>query len=60
MLHHGMAEHQERYHDFIAYLTSNGIAVLCTIWQNHGKSNQNFEETGYFGEKDGYKFLLRI
>lgn len=59
VLHHGMAEHQERYHDFIAYLTSNGIAVFMHDMANHGKSNQNFEETGYFGEKDGYKFLVK-
>ena len=26
---------------------------------NHGTSNQNFDETGYFGDKDGYKNLVK-
>ncbi len=59
VLHHGMAEHQERYRGFIEFLTANGIAVFMHDMANHGKSNQNFEETGYFGEKDGYKFLVK-
>lgn len=59
VLHHGMAEHQERYRGFIEFLTSNGIAVFMHDMANHGKSNVNFEDTGYFGEKDGYKFLVK-
>lgn len=59
VLHHGMAEHQVRYRDFIEYLTENGIAVFMHDMANHGKSNQNVEETGYFGEKDGYKHLVK-
>ncbi|MEZ3421607.1 MAG: lysophospholipase [Eubacterium sp.] len=59
VIHHGMAEHQERYRGFIEFLTANGIAVFMHDMANHGKSNQNFEETGYFGEKDGYKFLVK-
>lgn len=57
VMHHGMAEHQGRYQDFIAYLTSNGYAVFMHDMANHGKSNQDFSETGYFGKKDGYKAL---
>ncbi len=59
VIHHGMAEHQERYRGFIEFLTANGIAVFMHDMANHGKSNQNFKETGYFGEKDGYKFLVK-
>lgn len=58
-LHHGMAEHQQRYRGFIEFLTSNGIAVFMHDMANHGKSNQNFDETGYFGKKDGYKAIVR-
>lgn len=59
IIHHGMAEHQERYCDFIRYLTEKGIAVFMNDMANHGKSNQNFDETGYFGDKDGYKNLVK-
>lgn len=59
VLHHGMAEHQERYRDFIEYLTGRGFAVFMHDMANHGKSNQNKKETGYFGKKEGYKALVR-
>ena len=58
VIHHGMAEHQERYHGFIEYLTDNGVAVYMHDMANHGKSNVNYDETGWFGEKDGYKNLV--
>lgn len=58
VIHHGMAEHQERYQDFIEYLTDNGFAVYMHDMANHGKSNKNFDLTGYFGKKDGYKALV--
>lgn len=58
VIHHGMAEHQERYRGFIEYLVSNGYAVYIHDMANHGKSNADFDETGYFGDKDGYKALV--
>ncbi len=58
VIHHGMAEHQERYRGFIEFLTGNGFAVYIHDMANHGKSNSDFAETGYFGEKDGYKKLV--
>lgn len=58
VIHHGMAEHQQRYRQFIEYLTSNGYAVFMHDMANHGKSNQEFSETGYFGKVDGYKGLV--
>lgn len=57
VIHHGMAEHQQRYLDFITYLVSNGIAVYMNDMANHGKSNQDKSLTGYFGKADGYKAL---
>lgn len=58
VINHGMAEHQERYLGFIEYLNNNGIAVYMHDMANHGKSNQNFDESGWFGDKDGYKGLI--
>lgn len=58
-LHHGMAEHQQRYIDFIEYLVSKGYAVFMHDMANHGRSNQKKDELGYFGEKDGYSALIQ-
>lgn len=58
VIHHGMAEHRERYLGFIEYLCSNGVAVYMHDMANHGKSNTDMELTGWFGEKDGYKGLV--
>ena len=59
VIHHGMAEHQERYKGFIEYLVSNGYAVYIHDMANHGKSNVDFDVTGYFGDKEGYKALVK-
>lgn len=58
VINHGMAEHQERYLGFIEYLVKNGVAVYMHDMANHGKSNADFADTGYFGETDGYKALV--
>lgn len=54
VIHHGMAEHQARYFKFIEYLTANDFAVFMHDMANHGKSNKDFELTGFFGKRDGY------
>ncbi len=59
VMHHGMAEHSDRYLDFFEFLTSKGYAVYMHDMANHGKSNQNKEETGYFGDKGGYNALIK-
>lgn len=58
-IHHGMAEHMERYTDFITYLTSNGVAVFMHDMANHGFSNQNRAELGFFGKKGGWLGLIK-
>ncbi len=55
---HGMAEHLERYEEFIDFLTSSGYVVFIHDYLGHGKSVKNDDELGYFGEKDGYKTLV--
>lgn len=59
VIHHGMAEHQGRYEDFIKFLTAEGYAVYMHDMANHGKSNQNSELTGYFGKSNGYQMLVK-
>ncbi|MCQ2388017.1 MAG: lysophospholipase [Clostridia bacterium] len=56
---HGMAEHLERYDEFISILTANGFAVFINDHLGHGKSVAHNNELGFFGEKDGYKFLVK-
>lgn len=58
VINHGMAEHQERYRGFIEYLCAGGIAVYMHDMANHGKSNADFAESGWFGDNDGYKGLV--
>lgn len=58
VINHGMAEHQGRYTDFIKYLTDSSVAVFMHDMANHGRSNTDFDQTGYFGDKNGYKNLI--
>ncbi|MCC8022798.1 MAG: alpha/beta hydrolase [Clostridiales bacterium] len=57
-IHHGMAEYSGRYEAFAKYLCGRGYAVYIHDMANHGKSNQNPAQTGYFGDKDGWKGLI--
>ena len=59
IIHHGMAEHINRYADYAKHLTDMGYAVFMHDMANHGKSNQKTELLGYFGENDGYKNLVK-
>ena len=58
VIHHGMAEHQQRYERFIRFLCENGIAVYMHDMANHGMSNQDKALTGWFGKKDGWLGLI--
>lgn len=58
VIHHGMAEHRQRYEPFIGFLCDHGTAVYMHDMANHGTSNEKTEETGWFGEADGWKGLI--
>lgn len=58
-MHHGMAEHCGRYKNFIKAFTDYGYAVFMNDMINHGKSNNDKNMLGYFGEKDGYRDIIR-
>ena len=57
VIHHGMAEHQERYLPFLRFLNGHGIAAYIHDMAGHGKSVHGSSSTGWFGEKDGWKAL---
>lgn len=49
---HGMAEHKERYYDFMEYLTNQGYIAVINDHRGHGKSVLNKEDLGYFYEEE--------
>ncbi len=51
---HGMAEHRERYEEFVEALIKANYAVLNCDERGHGESARNAEEKGFFGDKKGW------
>ncbi len=45
---HGMAEHRERYHDFMDYCAKQGFVVIIHDHRGHGASVKSAEDYGYF------------
>lgn len=45
---HGMAEHKERYFDFMKYLASFGYACVIHDHRGHGESVKSEKDFGYF------------
>ena len=58
VIHHGMAEHQKRYEEYIRFLCDHGIAVYMHDMANHGESNQDPEQKGWFGRRGGWNALI--
>ncbi len=55
---HGMAEHRERYHDFMDYCAEHGLVVIIHDHRGHGASVKSKEDFGYFG-KDGVENIVQ-
>ena len=45
---HGMAEHKERYYDFMKYLSENGYICVIHDHRGHGASVKDEKDLGYF------------
>lgn len=58
-LHHGMAEHCGRYMSAIEAFVDMGYAVFMNDMINHGRSNDDKAMLGHFGNKNGYKDIIR-
>ena len=56
---HGIAEHIERYDDFMGFLASNGFLAVGNDHLGHGKSITKPEEQGIFAQKDGWSYVVR-
>ena len=57
LLLHGMAEHHERYLEFIHRLTLEGFDVYAYDHRGHGK-DKKLSDLGYFGPKNGASLLV--
>jgi len=55
---HGIAEHVERYDDFMIFLASNGYLVVANDHLGHGKSIAAPEEQGFFAEENGWDYVV--
>lgn len=58
-IEHGIAEHIERYDDFMMFLAENGFVAVGDDHLGHGKSISSPEDQGIFEEKDGWSFVLK-
>lgn len=45
---HGMAEHKERYFDFMEFLANQGYVTIINDHRGHGKSVKEKEDLGFF------------
>lgn len=55
---HGIAEHIERYDDFMSFLAENGFVAVGTDHLGHGKSIERPEDKGVIAEKDGWRYIV--
>lgn len=55
---HGIAEHINRYDDFMLFLANNGFAVAGDDHLGHGHSVTKPEELGFFDEENGWNRVV--
>ena len=56
---HGIAEHIDRYREFMEFLAQNGYLVVANDHLGHGKSINGPEDLGFFAARDGWNYVLR-
>ena len=55
---HGVAEHCERYDDFMRFLAENGFVAAANDHLGHGRSIAAEADLGFFTEKDGWDTVV--
>ena len=55
---HGMAEHIDRYDEFMGFMAENGYAVFAYDHVGHGETGAKAGHFGYISDKFGYKTLV--
>ena len=58
LINHGMAEHQQRYKDFINFLNSNDINVFIYDHRGHGNRITALDPLGVFGKENGWSLVV--
>ncbi|WP_373213500.1 alpha/beta fold hydrolase [Ruminococcus sp. 5_1_39BFAA] len=56
---HGIAEHIDRYRDFMAYLANNGFVVVGNDHLGHGKTITSEKDKGVFFPEDGWNHVVK-
>lgn len=56
---HGIAEHIDRYRDFMEYLAGNGFVVAGDDHLGHGKTMTGEEDKGQFSDQDGWNCVVK-
>ena len=54
---HGMAEHKDRYQDFINFLNKNGFHVVIHDHRGHGDRILH-DQVGFFGNENGWNLVV--
>ncbi len=56
---HGIAEHINRYDDFMAFLASDGFVAVGTDHLGHGQSIESPEQKGFFADNNGWDYIIK-
>lgn len=56
---HGIAEHINRYDEFMSFLAENGFVAVGNDHLGHGQSYKTPEEKGIFALKDGWNYVVK-
>lgn len=56
---HGMCEHIGRYEEFAGYMSRRGILICGNDHLGHGDSVRTPEDFGFFGEDNGWRYIVR-
>lgn len=56
---HGIAEHIERYDDFMLFLAQNGIVAVGDDHLGHGKSVTEPDDLGFFNDVNGWDHAVK-
>lgn len=56
---HGMCEYIARYEEFIGFLCGKGFIVCGNDHIGHGSSVNSEEDLGFFGDKNGWRYLVK-
>lgn len=55
---HGIAEHVDRYSEFMEYLAAQGYLVVANDHLGHGKSVRPGEPLGFFADSNGWDYVV--